>query len=98
MSTSCAGTAYRGNRNSRQSEAGGFDFQATWLLPLEDVAQGEAGLLVEPGSVDELSDALRRLLADSELRTSLGHAGLERVRSMFTWDAVADRCIAEYGL
>jgi glycosyltransferase involved in cell wall biosynthesis len=64
----------------------------------EVVANGEAGLLVESGSVDELRDALELLLFDAKLRTSLGDAGLERVRSHFTWDLVADRCIAEYGL
>jgi len=64
----------------------------------EVVANGEVGVLVESGSVAELSEALSRLLSDHALRASLGDAGLQRVRSMFTWDAVADRCLAEYGL
>jgi glycosyltransferase involved in cell wall biosynthesis len=64
----------------------------------EVVANGEAGMLVDSGSIDQLGDALRELLGSSALRASLGEAGLERVRTMFTWDLVADRCIAEYNL
>ncbi|MEI7478931.1 MAG: glycosyltransferase family 4 protein [Actinomycetes bacterium] len=64
----------------------------------EVVANGEAGMLVDSGSIDQLGDALRELLGSSALRAALGEAGLERVRTMFTWDLVADRCIAEYNL
>ena len=64
----------------------------------EVVADGEAGMLVDPGSVEQLSNALGELLGNSTLRTSFGEAGLNRVRTMFTWDLVADRCIAEYNL
>jgi len=64
----------------------------------EVVAHGDAGLLVASGSVEELADAIRRLLADDLLHAELSAAGVERVRTMFTWDAVADRCIEAYGL
>jgi glycosyltransferase involved in cell wall biosynthesis len=37
----------------------------------EDVVDGDSALLVEPGSVDQLSRALARLLSDVELRTRL---------------------------
>ena len=64
----------------------------------EVVDHGRAGLLVPSGSVEGLGAAIRRLLEDDALHASLSAAGLERVRSMFTWDAVADRCISAYGL
>jgi glycosyltransferase involved in cell wall biosynthesis len=49
----------------------------------EVVADGETGLLVPPGSPQELAEALRRLLADPELRQRLGDAGRIRVRERF---------------
>jgi glycosyltransferase involved in cell wall biosynthesis len=49
----------------------------------ELVADGETGFLVPPGEPQALADALRRLLADQDLRQRLGDAGLERVRRSF---------------
>jgi glycosyltransferase involved in cell wall biosynthesis len=49
----------------------------------ELVADGETGLLVTPGAPQELASALRRLLADRQLRHRLGDAGRVRVRERF---------------
>jgi glycosyltransferase involved in cell wall biosynthesis len=43
-----------------------------------------------------LRSALQRLLADPELRRSLGAAGRERARERFSWDAVTDATLAAY--
>jgi len=48
---------------------------------------GDAGLQVDPESVDELAGALRRLAADEALRGSLAALGLARARE-FSWDRV----------
>jgi len=48
---------------------------------------GDAGLQVDPESVDELAAALRRLAADETLRGSLAELGLARARE-FCWDRV----------
>ncbi len=50
----------------------------------ELVEHGETGLLVSPGRVDELVDALATLAGDAELRERLAARGLERVRADFT--------------
>ncbi len=60
------------------------------------VQDGENGLIVEPGSVEELRNALGRLLADSDLCARLGrearatvearynfHARMEKIRGVF---------------
>jgi glycosyltransferase involved in cell wall biosynthesis len=50
------------------------------------VVDGESGLLVD--DVEQLSDALERVLGDELLRTRLSRGALERAR-WFTWDATA---------
>ena len=49
----------------------------------EQVEDGVTGLLVPAGDVDALADALERLLADPELRRSMGEAGRARAEELF---------------
>jgi len=62
----------------------------------EVVVDGETGLLVPPRDPDALAGALRRLLADAALRTRMGEAGYERVRTRFSADAMTRRVLAIY--
>jgi glycosyltransferase involved in cell wall biosynthesis len=50
----------------------------------ELILDGETGILVTPGDLAALSDALRHLLEDPALRAKLAQAGFERVRSHFS--------------
>jgi starch synthase len=63
---------------------------------LDLVVDGETGILVPPGDVDALREALERLLGDAELRRRLGEAGRERIRARFSWDAVTQATIDLY--
>jgi Glycosyltransferase len=56
---------------------------------LPEVA-GDAALLVNPESVDEISSGIERLVHDEALRIELIARGLERAK-LFSWDAVAAR-------
>jgi glycosyltransferase involved in cell wall biosynthesis len=56
---------------------------------------GEAGLLVDAGDVDALSDALARLLLDKALRAQLMSSGREQARR-FAWDAAARQLLDLY--
>lgn len=60
------------------------------------VVDGESGVLVPPGDVTALADALTRLHDDPALRARLAGRGAERVRDEFSWDAIADRWAAVY--
>jgi phosphatidyl-myo-inositol dimannoside synthase len=63
---------------------------------LDLVVDGETGILVPPGDVPALRDALQRLLTDEELRRRMGEAGRQRVAERFSWAAVTDATVAAY--
>jgi len=56
---------------------------------------GEAALLIDPNSVDELAAAMQRLLEDRELATALSIRGKERARG-FTWARTAQETLKVY--
>jgi glycosyltransferase involved in cell wall biosynthesis len=57
----------------------------------EVVEDGRTGFLVPPGDVRALAQAASRLLADPDLRDSMGQAAEERCRSIFDIRVVAPR-------
>jgi rhamnosyl/mannosyltransferase len=54
------------------------------------------GLLVPPGEVEPLAQALNRLLADTPLRTRLGSAGRARVAAEFSQQQMVEKTAALY--
>jgi glycosyltransferase involved in cell wall biosynthesis len=56
---------------------------------------GDAGLLFDPESVDELAGLLRGVAGDARLRAELRARGLRRARA-FDWERVADETVAAY--
>jgi 2-deoxystreptamine N-acetyl-D-glucosaminyltransferase/2-deoxystreptamine glucosyltransferase len=64
---------------------------------LDLVVDGETGILVPPGDVTALREALERLLADADLRARLGASARARVAAEFGWDAIVPRLTALYG-
>lgn len=56
---------------------------------------GDAGMLVDPRSADELADAMQRVLSDGELRTEMRTKGLERARQ-FSWQKAAKETVSVY--
>jgi glycosyltransferase involved in cell wall biosynthesis len=58
---------------------------------LDTVVHGTTGLLVEPGAVEGLAEAVRGLLVDDERRRQMAQACVQRVRELYTWPAVAGR-------
>jgi glycosyltransferase involved in cell wall biosynthesis len=61
---------------------------------LPEVA-GEAALLFDPTDQKAITEAVRRLIQDPELRKSLSARGLERARE-FTWRRTAELTLASY--
>jgi glycosyltransferase involved in cell wall biosynthesis len=62
----------------------------------EIVADGETGLLAEPGDDAAVASALSELLGSAGQARALGAAGLERARTVFSVERMAERTIAVY--
>jgi alpha-maltose-1-phosphate synthase len=63
-----------------------------WAVP-EIIADGETGFTVPVDDVDALTDRLLRLLRNPTLARSLGIAGRERARRLFTWPQAVARIV-----
>jgi glycosyltransferase involved in cell wall biosynthesis len=57
---------------------------------------GENGLLLEPGDVPALADALARIVADRSLRARLAEAALAECRRVYSWQAVGLEIMGVY--
>ena len=64
----------------------------------EVVRHGESGLLVPPAQPGAMASALRRLLADAELRTRLAAAGRSLVTTQFSAPGMVRRVTELYEL
>jgi glycosyltransferase involved in cell wall biosynthesis len=62
----------------------------------EAVREGKSGLLVESANVDDLADAIVKLLSDSSLRRRMGITGREFVLANYTWDICAEKMLQVY--
>ena len=64
------------------------------LSSLPEVA-GDAALLVDPHNIDELAEAITRLIRDEGLREDLRQKGYQRVQQ-FRWEVSASKTFAVY--
>jgi colanic acid/amylovoran biosynthesis glycosyltransferase len=77
-----------------EAMASGLPVVSTRVMGVPEVVEdGATGLLVSPGRVDELADALERLAASPELCERLGRHGRIRVDTEFALDAATTRLI-----
>ena len=61
-----------------------------------DLIHSMDGILVEPGSVDEIEQAIRKLAGDPELRGSMARANRDRVVENYSWNRVAREYLRTY--
>lgn len=62
----------------------------------EEIDNGVNGILIEPGSVKELVDAICHLLGDLNLRKRMGENARRTVLEKFNWDLNAARTVKAY--
>jgi glycosyltransferase involved in cell wall biosynthesis len=63
---------------------------------IDTVVHGVTGLHVPPRRPDRIADAIVTLLGDRALSARIGAAGLERARSRYGWERVADATLEAY--
>lgn len=59
----------------------------------ETLDQGRCGILIEPGQVPELTQAVLRLAEDPPMRERMGNAGFERAKNNFAPELIAERML-----
>lgn len=64
----------------------------------EQVVDGESGLLVSPGDSPALAEAIKKLLRNPALATSLGQKGCARVREKFSMASMEQGLFRLYGV
>ncbi len=62
----------------------------------EIVDQNQSGFLVNPANIDELAEAMAKLIADEELRRRFGEHGRARVAERYDWKKNLDDMEAVY--
>ncbi|MBI3575302.1 MAG: glycosyltransferase family 4 protein, partial [Gammaproteobacteria bacterium] len=73
---------------------------ASHIGGIPEVVGGEesCGLLVPPGDVTALAQAMRRLADDAALRARLGDGARTRIERLYTWDMSAQRLLRALGM
>ena len=74
-----------------EAMASGVPTVVSNLSSLPEVV-GDAGVLVDPTSVDSIAGGLLKVLTDSNLREQMIVKGLERAK-MFTWENTAKKTL-----
>jgi glycosyltransferase involved in cell wall biosynthesis len=85
-------TGYAGYFPSAYAMGNGVPVVATDIMGHSEYLDG-AGLLIAPGSAEELAAAARKVLSDHELRCALGAAGRRRAEATLSWPAVAEQTL-----
>jgi N,N'-diacetylbacillosaminyl-diphospho-undecaprenol alpha-1,3-N-acetylgalactosaminyltransferase len=64
----------------------------------ETVDEGINGFLVPPYNVLALSEAIKKLIENPDLRSRMGHAGREKALKGFDISTIVDKHLEVYGL
>ena len=81
-----------------EAMAAGLAVVSTHSVGVSDcLRDGENGLLVQPGDVAALADALARVIQDEPLRRRLAKDGLAECRRVYSWRAVGRQIMDVYG-
>ncbi|WP_440998694.1 glycosyltransferase family 4 protein [Fodinibius sp. SL11] len=59
------------------------------------IVDGQTGLLIAENNIEELSEAMWKMITDSDMARRMGKVGRERILSEINWDTSAQRILAE---
>jgi glycosyltransferase involved in cell wall biosynthesis len=63
---------------------------------MDAVLDGTTGIIIPPDRPALLAQRIRQLLAHPMLLEAFGVAAVDRVRSRYSWDRIADETLAVY--
>lgn len=61
-----------------------------------DLVRKENGILVEPGNVDEIKDAIVKMKNSAQMRSTMGQLNRKRVELHYSWRSVAQKYLVIY--
>ena len=80
-----------------EAMAAGLPVVSTDTVGVSDcLRDGENGLLIQPGDVPALAEALARVIRDEPLRRRISATGLEECRRVYSWSAVGRTIMGVY--
>ena len=80
-----------------EAMASGLPSVACYAVGVVDCLRNEEnGLLVQPGDIPALANALRRIVEDRPLRARLAAAALDECRRTYSWEAVGRQIMQVY--
>ncbi len=80
-----------------EAMASGLAIVSTRAVGVVDcLRHGENALLVSPGNIIELKNALRDILVNQELRRALARRALEECRRVYSWEKIGRQIIGIY--
>ena len=69
---------------------------ATHVGGMTEIVNNKAGILVEPGNIHALADAIMKLMSNEDLRISMGQAARNAVENFFSWNRIAENLLFQY--
>lgn len=80
-----------------EAMASGLAIVSTRAVGVVDcLRNGENGLLVEVGNINEIKNALREILINAELRKTLAANALEECRRVYSWEKIGRQIVGIY--
>ncbi len=80
-----------------EAMASGLAIVSTNAVGVVDcLRNGENGLLVEPGNIGQLKNALKEILTNADLRKNLAANALRECREIYSWRAIGKQIIEVY--
>ena len=79
-----------------EAMAAGLPVVATRIGGIPDLVTSQTGILVEPGNIEALAQAMERLAGDQALRERMGRAARRRYQLLFSREAVMPMLLRTY--
>jgi len=80
-----------------EAMAAGIPVVATTAQGISEIVEdGKTGFLVEQNNPDALANALVKLIADGDLRASIGKTARKKAADFFSWESITDKLLWYY--